>query len=75
MNFQELYEQKVVELEDMRRRAFSQQLAVLAILLENDGEVLVHDETFERVQTDTSGWATEESEEGVWFRVVPQASE
>lgn len=75
MNWQELYEQKVIELEDMRRRAVVAQSAALALIMQSGGEAFVENDTFDRVNEEASGWRSEENDTGVWFHIVNKTSE
>lgn len=65
-----MYDQQVLEMEQLRRRALATQFALLAVLV-HAGPVEVPDEVIEEVQNEEwDGWRSSEGENGLVIEAV-----
>ena len=66
-----MYDQQILETEQLRRRAMATQMALLACLAEAGGSIEVSDDVIEAVQMEEwVGWNSSEGENGLIFTAV-----
>jgi len=73
MQMKSLYREQLLENENLRRKAYATQLALLSVLAEQpDYTAFVDDATIEEVQMGLlSGWYSDEVDQGIEIKGVP----